>query len=759
MPSLPSAPMTPLSEPLVYRSEKRIFQLTYPSLEFSDESLELKYRKWNFRTYRVFGMYVTFILGSISLLYLFVNLSLCYDWPMRDKGPSVYYTGSTGSCGEMYFNETCFEENKEHVYVYYRWHIGFHVLSCIGFFTGFTMLKSRRCRSRVFNFETQRESNIWQYYAFCLNLYVANVYMELHNFLVQEYNQYSNRVGFSLGVGFATTIITMATFSNLRMWFAVSSIWISTIHLCILYAIQYGVVESVWFCLRVVVLSVMLSLLCVNVEILKRWNFANMCRLARAKMKAEPFSVNSLRQFLFNSKMEDVDMEESSRHLRRGRVNQEQEMPSMINFFKRRTPIRLYNHGRTGSSISSASTDTFSPLSEWSIDWRGINRVKRVAAGAGGLIFRADFYTEPVALKQISSQVMDSSNLDEFSLELSMLARLSSHPGVVRFLGITKRTRSMDMLSGKKKSDDSMIRLADDEPGQLFLVLQWCEGGDLSKQIARGQFRGEDREAKILRVLREIAATFSFIHSLRVVHRDLKPRNVLIDRRGRTQICDFGAAERYSRKRRNSNVSTGRPLCMSMSRSLDEEESKTPIVSKLVGTPAFVAPEMILAARSGGFSAYRNFEEASKGDVYAFGILMAALVSEEGKELYDDVKFFNDDFLKEVSCGKRRPVLPKDCPKLIRKWAPKCWHQDPAQRPDFVTLACAFDGREVNEYGVPSRRRSASMTDNTPPRRLRFSLRRPRHALSLSTIPRVRMDSSSNSSSGNNTTPTVDRIV
>ena len=131
--------------------------------------------------------YVTFILGSISLLYLFVNLSLCYDWPMRDKGPSVYYTGSTGSCGEMYFNETCFTDNKEHVYVYYRWHIGFHALSCIGFFTGFTMLKSRRCRSRVFNFETQRESNLWQYYAFCLNLYVANVYMELHNFLVQEY--------------------------------------------------------------------------------------------------------------------------------------------------------------------------------------------------------------------------------------------------------------------------------------------------------------------------------------------------------------------------------------------------------------------------------------------------------------------------------------------------------------------------------------------------------------------------------------------
>ena len=183
---------------------------------------------------------------------------------------------------------------------------------------------------------------------------------------------------------------------------------------------------------------------------------------------------------------------------------------------------------------------------------------------------------------------------------------------------------------------------------------------------------------------------------------------------------------------------------MSMSRMVDEEESKTPIVTKLVGTPAFVAPEMILAARSGGLSAYRNFEEASKGDVYAFGILMAALVSEKDNELYADVKSFNDEFLKDVSCGRRRPTLPNDCPELVKTWAQRCWHQDPAQRPDFVTLACAFSGRELNEYGAPSRRRSASMTDTTPPRRLRFSLRsRPRHALSLSTIPRVRMNSSS----------------
>lgn len=91
-----------------------------------------------------------------------------------------------------------------------------------------------------------------------------------------------------------------------------------------------------------------------------------------------------------------------------------------------------------------------------------------------------------------------------------------------------------------------------------------------------------------------------------------------------------------------------------------------------------------------------------------------------------------------MSCGKRRPVLPDNCPDLVKKWAPKCWHQDPAQRPDFVTLACAFAGREINEYGAPSRRRSASMTDtSSPPRRLRFSMRRkPRHALSLSMTAR-----------------------
>jgi len=42
----------------------------------------------------------------------------------------------------------------------------------------------------------------------------------------------------------------------------------------------------------------------------------------------------------------------------------------------------------------------------------------------------------------------------------------------------------MDVLGGKKKSDDSMIQLGDDEPGQLFLVLQWYEFYDVRVKIA-----------------------------------------------------------------------------------------------------------------------------------------------------------------------------------------------------------------------------------------------------------------------------------
>ncbi len=56
-----------------------------------------------------------------------------------------------------------------------------------------------------------------------------------------------------------------------------------------------------------------------------------------------------------------------------------------------------------------------------------------------------------------------------------------------------------------------------------------------------------------------------------------------------------------------------------MSGKIEEEETKSPIISKLVGTAAYVAPEMILAAERGRSEAYRNFEEASKGDIYAFG--------------------------------------------------------------------------------------------------------------------------------------------
>ena len=370
-------------------------------------------------------------------------------------------------------------------------------------------------------------------------------------------------------------------------------------------------------------------------------------------------------------------------------------------------PIRLFDR-RAGSSTSSFG-DPLGPLASWTISWSHIRRVRRAAAGSGGMIFRADYLTESVALKQINSQVFDPTNLEDFSLELSMLARLSSHPGVVRFMGITKRT---DNGESPEKDDGTSAALVDLEDGpQLFLVLQWCPRGHLGDMIATGIFRRNDKELK--RIAREVCAAMAHIHSLSVVHRDLKPGNILINN-GVAQVADFGAAIRWKR-------STGRPTSLCRPSSVRSTTSgdfgKSPLLTKLVGTAAFVPPEAILGARR-GMKPYRTFEEASKADIYAFGILLACMTlgggcgmhgngkttpAFVGRYLYDDVEVFDDDFLMNVASGRLRPLLPTmTTPRIVSTWAPLCWAQDPDERPDFFRLAEVFCATDDDARNVPA---------------------------------------------------------
>src|SRR5262249_16075632 len=104
-----------------------------------------------------------------------------------------------------------------------------------------------------------------------------------------------------------------------------------------------------------------------------------------------------------------------------------------------------------------------------------------------------------------------------------------------------------------------------EQDGSPYVVMAYVEGHSLAEQLAR-QRRFEDPRAAVA-VGRQIGETVRAVHACGVVHRDLKPGNILIDANGRAVLTDFGLA---------------RPL---------EEPDHLTVEGAVLGTPAYMAPE------------------------------------------------------------------------------------------------------------------------------------------------------------------------
>jgi serine/threonine-protein kinase len=123
-----------------------------------------------------------------------------------------------------------------------------------------------------------------------------------------------------------------------------------------------------------------------------------------------------------------------------------------------------------------------------------------------------------------------------------------------------------------------------------FIVMEFCEGATLGDLLSRHGAFPED-EAK--RVLGQLAAALQFVHDRGVVHRDLKPGNIMLTPEGRVKLMDFGLAKE------DKNVS-------------DDTATQTDTV---LGTPLYMPPGQMTGEES-GFTI----------DVYAFACIAYELV-------------------------------------------------------------------------------------------------------------------------------------
>lgn len=90
---------------------------------------------------------------------------------------------------------------------------------------------------------------------------------------------------------------------------------------------------------------------------------------------------------------------------------------------------------------------------------------------------------------------------------------------------------------------DRVVKIVDTvslpEARQLFIVMEYCEGGNLREWIRRSRKHGTLNETVVLQMLYEICEAVYSCHLKKVIHRDLKPENVLLDSGRRVKLGEW----------------------------------------------------------------------------------------------------------------------------------------------------------------------------------------------------------------------------
>ena len=206
---------------------------------------------------------------------------------------------------------------------------------------------------------------------------------------------------------------------------------------------------------------------------------------------------------------------------------------------------------------------------------RGYRVLGKVAEGGFGAVYRAVQVDleRPVAIKV----VRESGDVDvgRFLREGQAVSRLR-HPAIVQVYAV-------DTLP----------------TGQPFLVFEWVDGHDLAASLERGPLSNE----RVIELFRTLLEGLAHAHGQGVMHRDVKPGNLLLPRDGGVKIADFGLARMHESRERltRTGVVMGTPTYMSpeqvqghaIDHRTDLYSAGVVLYELLAGTPPFVEPNPI----------------------------------------------------------------------------------------------------------------------------------------------------------------------
>ncbi len=245
--------------------------------------------------------------------------------------------------------------------------------------------------------------------------------------------------------------------------------------------------------------------------------------------------------------------------------------------------------------------------------------LEEIARGGMGVVYKARqrSLNRTVAVKMIlAGHLASLADHERFHAEAEAAANLD-HPGIV-----------------------PVFQVGEHE-GQHFYSMGFVDGQTLTERLAQGPVA--PREAALL--ARDVAEAVQYAHSQGVVHRDLKPGNILLDRAGRPRVADFGLAKRVA------------------------SETHLTMTGQVLGTPSFMPPEQ---ARG------QTDEIGPSADIYALGAVLYAMLT--GRPPFQAATSL--DTLNQVLT--RDPVPPRQLnaqvPPDLETIVLKCLEKSPARR-------------------------------------------------------------------------------
>jgi WD40 repeat protein/serine/threonine protein kinase len=266
---------------------------------------------------------------------------------------------------------------------------------------------------------------------------------------------------------------------------------------------------------------------------------------------------------------------------------------------------------------------------------RGYELQQLIGEGGFGAVYRA---VQPIIGREVAVKVIlpEHANQPEFirrfESEAQVVARLE-HPHIVPLYDYWR------------------------DPGGAYLVMRWLRGGSLRALLDVGGLDLKDT----LRIVDQIAAALYIAHRSGVVHRDLKPDNILLDEDRNAYLADFGIAKTLLAD--------------------SEKEKKAAEEEGIVGSPAYIAPEQIMTD-----------PVTPQTDIYSMGVMLYEMIA--GKHAFEGSPA-STMIMKHLS--EPLPAIHEvrqDLPEVLNTVIQKATAKSPTLRHNNV-LALALDFRRA----------------------------------------------------------------